>query len=58
MFLMRNKENSFPIHTLIWRPVNLLVDSDVHDASDMSECHLYETALFLCLVTQCFTSNI
>ena len=22
MFCMRNKENSFPIHTLIWRPDN------------------------------------
>ena len=28
MFWIRNKENSFPIHTLIWRPGGILTNEE------------------------------
>ena len=30
MFWMKNKENSFPIHTLIWRPVLYSQDAEAN----------------------------
>ena len=36
MFWMRNKENSYPIHKLIWRPVEWALAGDSLEALRLS----------------------